>query len=861
MNGRCKTESRLPSLHARHSRVLCFCIVATLLFIVNFPVAFADESDERFFQGLRDRRLFSLVEEYCLEELGNATISDQQRVTLLLELSRTYVDHAQYVADDEQADLWDRGAAVIDDAVSRGPLPRGELLAVQRALVSASQCAFQRVHCDLYDSDRPARDAGLTAGRDAIDRLKRAEAALQADQSTTLTADERRRLLRNVRLQLGLVSLELAQLHPVNSPDRAESLLNAKEWLSRLDDRPSRDDAGWQARVGMAVCFRLQGDPSAARREISALMADQPSDRDVVDRLAAEHVRLLLLGNKAADAGQFFVSYRRKQKRLPGELHLLKVEALIRIRELAAEHNSKKLTDQLDVQLQNAIKHVDLEVGGYWSARCRTLLDRLKESDSLGTQVADLMQSARSKFLAGETRESARGYLQAAQLAEDTGKAKPAADFRFTAASILLKAKEYSDAISAFDLFLKKHATDQRAANADLLKAWSLGQLFYSDQSSERRHSYVAALNQHREAYAGTDGAGDATWMLGQVEEQSRQVVKALDLYLQVPADHRYGVAARLAVARVYEQIFDRLEATGTQPDVVARWQSRAARDLQTLEKQIQNDGSPLSIESGRFLLSMARVYLRFKTPDYDATDAMLERVTRAMKTERPNAAKSDNQQRLSLLADARRSRIVSLAGRKQTVEASMLLNQLAAEDTAGFLDVIDGLSKLAEQQNDILAFELGLLQIKALDLLQAKGTANVDARRLDLMRARALMTTAKYVDAIELLKKVLKQSPKDQSVLKQLAHAWEGTGKTPSLTQAVGIWKRIESMNKPGSAAWCESRYHVARLSLKLGQTDEAKKLLTVTRLLYPKLGSPEIRDRFSELSKQLENSKVGSP
>jgi tetratricopeptide (TPR) repeat protein len=193
--------------------------------------------------------------------------------------------------------------------------------------------------------------------------------------------------------------------------------------------------------------------------------------------------------------------------------------------------------------------------------------------------------------------------------------------------------------------------------------------------------------------------------------------------------------------------------------------------------------------------------------------------------------------------------------------EASLLLNQLATEDSAGFLDVVDGLSRLAEKQNDVLAYELGLLQIKALDLLQARGVADVDARRLDLVRARALMTTAKYFDAIALLKNILKQSPQDQSVLTQLAAAWEGTGQSKSWAEAVGIWRRIASLNKPGSAAWCEARYHVARISMKMGKTDEAEKLLKVTRLLYPTLGTPEIRDRFTELANQFEAAKVGSP
>lgn len=839
-------------------------MILNTVFFLAVGACVAGESDDRFFQGLRDRRLFSLAEEHCVSELEAARLTPTRRVELSLELSRTYVEHAQYISGAEQVELWDQAAAVIDNVLAtKQILPNRELLAIQRGLVSVSKSAFQRAHCDLFVEDAAARQAGLDAGRDAIQRFRQIESDLEKGRYE-LSSREKRQLLRNVRLQLGLASLEIAQLQPLDSPDRAEALLNANEWLDQMGERPSLDDAGWNARIGMAVCYRLQGNPGAARREVTALMTDTPTDVYILDRMAAEYVRLLLLDDKAADAGQFFVKHRQRHKRLSGELHLLKVETLMQIRRLAVEHNSAELAKQLDAQLDVAIKHVDLEVGGYWSARCRVLVDRLSESNTLGTEAAELMQSARSQFNAGRTQESAQGYLAAARAAEKSGKSKPAADFRFTAASILLQSKDYANANVAFDLFVTKHAMDERVANASLLKAWSLGRIYNSDRTPEHREAYSASLKNYRERYPETDGAGDAHWMLGQLEEQQRQVVTALELYLQVPAQHRYGPSARLAVCRIYELIFDRLAAESAAPLKVQKWQVRATADLTAMIKRFTEDG-PLSYGKAEFLLRTAQVFLKFPSPDYAGVDRLLETVNAAMQTERIDDDELANQRRVSLLAEARRARIVSLAGRKQTAQAALLLNQLATQDSAEFLDVVDGLSKLAEQRNDGLAFELGLLQIKALDLLEARtsngSNAAVDTRRLKLMRVQALMTTAGYGDAIKLLQQILKTSPKDQTIMAQLAAAYEAANRKESIEKSHAVWKRVESMNKPGSVAWCDARYHVARLGLKLGLVTETQKLLKVTRLLYPNLGNAEISARFSELEKTIGRSKVGSP
>ena len=66
-----------------------------------------------------------------------------------------------------------------------------------------------------------------------------------------------------------------------------------------------------------------------------------------------------------------------------------------------------------------------------------------------------------------------------------------------------------------------------------------------------------------------------------------------------------------------------------------------------------------------------------------------------------------------------------------------------------------------------------------------------------------------------------------------------------------------MESQVKPGSLEWLEMRYQVARLCWRLGQTEECRKLLGVTRLLYPQLGDAELRTQYEQLQRKVDKKR----
>ena len=62
--------------------------------VVLAGAAAADPTDERFLDGLRTSRLFSLAETYCRDRLAQTDLGPADRADLVIELSRTHAQHA-----------------------------------------------------------------------------------------------------------------------------------------------------------------------------------------------------------------------------------------------------------------------------------------------------------------------------------------------------------------------------------------------------------------------------------------------------------------------------------------------------------------------------------------------------------------------------------------------------------------------------------------------------------------------------------------------------------------------------------------------------------------------------------------------
>ena len=76
---------------------------------------------------------------------------------------------------------------------------------------------------------------------------------------------------------------------------------------------------------------------------------------------------------------------------------------------------------------------------------------------------------------------------------------------------------------------------------------------------------------------------------------------------------------------------------------------------------------------------------------------------------------------------------------------------------------------------------------------------------------------------------------------------------------RGIDLWRKIESRLEAGSRDWLAARLEVCQSLRRLHKESDCRKLLGVTRLLYPEIEDHELRREFDQLAAELKG--VDSP
>ncbi|MBT4868424.1 MAG: outer membrane protein assembly factor BamD [Planctomycetaceae bacterium] len=842
---------------------MAFCLTATTV------SSAADDSTTKYFAQLRQRRLFSLAEGYCLSRLSEGKLSQGRRTQLTIELSRTLSEHARFTSGQEQTELWQRATAAIDELLKSSPQnPRRLLLQTQRALSLAAQGEHLRWQVELFPYDETLKPRAVAAFDQAILQLKESEkeAAEQlrktgrrrSADADALSPYELRSLTNHLGFQIGQALVERAKLDPAGSPDRVATLMEAESWLSRLAKRSAEQALTLDSRLLMAESSRMRGD----RKQTAAVLKSMQSEnsaRELLDRMKAVEARLMLDEDRATDAAQLLSRYRVERLRLPGELQYLQIEALSSLWAVAEGRKQDDLATQLTEQIEAHADRAEAEVGGFWAYRCRLLVETMRETKRYGVELATVVREARSNYSAGRIDEAVEAYGRAYETAERGDNDEIAMEIGYTRASVQLQSKNFNAAAEGFEQLANRFPKDSRAATAHLLSAYSLGRAYEQKRTKLRREKYTNALVRHRTGYPKHETMAEATWMLASLEERRLQVTRALKLYREIPVDHRRGPLAEVAVARCYEKILDRVREL-ERP--IETWENDAIARLATMTSVYANQQSPLGIEQTEVCLRFARICLNRARPDYRRGAKLLDlieasRIRQMREQQSDPAAETDVvKRRWKLLYQAATQlRIVTLAGGGRFDEAKSLIETLADADARDVLGILDGLSELTANADTKTRNEMGKLQFDAAQELDRRRNElkPTEQKRLDHCLGQAYVATGRSTEAIKVYESLLSQTPKDRRLLKTVAELLTDCGTRECLLNAKTQWRKLESMERAGEPAWMSARYQVVWCLFALKEHDECRKLLAVTRLLYPALGGDELRSRFAELEKKL--------
>jgi hypothetical protein len=826
------------------------------------PGVRGDDATTRYFDGLLQRGLVSVAEAESLRHLADPLLKPADKTRWTVRLAMALARHAEISGGDERQLLWDRARQTLDNyaAITTAP-PRREDLLVARALLEHRRAELMMWEYDICGRGAAARQTALAAAttdaaalQTLVNQLN--ELARLAGRRTPaqiadgeLTPREVRELQREVQLALAAALVNRTELAP-DGTERGMLASDAEALLRDLADGWIGEVSTWEARILRARLSRLQRDPEQTADVVQSALRDEPAQW-IADRLFAELVRGQLELGRVDEALATLLARGRETSRLSDELIFLQVEAHLAAAQLA---KSKRETE-LEADLRGRAKAWSRQLTGGWLARAELKLNAEREIEDHGPEVVAAVQSARDAYQAGDVQRAADEFGRAADLARGQNRFFSAEEFDYTRASILVSTEDLAGAVAVLDAMRVGPERGPLAADAAALRSYVLGKLYEADPTRTRREAYTAALEVQRFEFDGSTTADDATWRLAGFEERRNQWTRALDLYRTLTDRDAHGSAAQVRMAVLYEQILERLRELQQPPD---EWEDRAVEELAAFVRGYRTSTVPLSEMQAEVSVRLVRIVLNHREHPYSNAVELLQPVLdggAALERSVDREGTALTPAWILWLRTARQLRIVALAGQGDLRTARDEFHELALTDPQQVLELLHGLSDLTESIPADQRKALGHLQLDAVRELRASehDLSEDDRRAVALLEAEAYEATGNLVDAAAASERLLAESPQDGALLQNAAELLLRLDTPEAAARARPLWLKIEKQSTKGSREWLIARLHVAECLLRTGEADESRKLLGMTRLVYPELGGADLKARYDALELKL--------
>lgn len=841
-----------------------------MLLITFCNVGFAEDHTTAYFEGLRQRHLFGIAEGYCLNRLAQPRLSEPDRARYTLELVRTLSAHAMVAEDAEQTELWKRANNAITQILKAHPnWTDAPIFNAERSRISAQKADILYWQVKAVPHNEALKQKTISNLTNAASELTQSEKQLNQllkrsgthKDFTLLGTALLRDSLMDFQLLIAQTKMKLADLYDHQVNQKTVNLDAAKKWLTPLSQRASTLQITWMSRLALIQCKRIAGDLGAAVRAIQRLIKEKPPAY-LKEPLFVESMRILLAENKAQLAATQIINYRQENNGTSSELGYLEIEALIQLRKIALDKKQEALEAEIWQQIETRTQLLWTSQPGYWAQRARMLVNQQQQLDQYGSSISQSLKQAQLFYSQGKTEEAIEAYNETAKQAAEQGNTDLAFELGFTSASLQLKDKQYKKAAAHFQSLVQRYDSVPKAADASLLAAWCLGQLYTQSRTKSRRLAYTAALEAHRKRFPSGTSFYEAGWMLARLEESRLQYSKALILYSEVPENHPRLLDAQLGIARCYENILLRLSSLNKPTQA---WRQEAIDVLEKMLAHFPNESNQAKLQiQADIALQLTRIYLNDMPPLYRKANRLLELIVHTSSNIVAQLKRNNEQSDSSVSQTTReiqhwnrisnqalRLQIIALAGQGNPSEARSLVENLETAGTDELLSVLNGVSQINLELTPQVRRELGLLQLKSAEKLASRRDElkPQQIRQLDLCLAEAYLAIDQPIRALEYYQALLKQSPNDRSLIKQVALLLEKCGTKECLRQSRQKWRQIEQTEKAGSLPWLETRLHIIQTSFKSGDEAEAKKLLGVTMLLYPELGNAELQSRYREM------------
>jgi tetratricopeptide (TPR) repeat protein len=820
----------------RTQPILIFLAVATQ---IVWPLsAHGETADQRFVDGLVERRLFSLAETACRNQLAGSDLSPRQQADWTVELIRVISLHATHSPPSERAAQWQAAHQDAQQFLASNPQhPRRVLVELQDGLAYLAEGEMARLEADVAVEPQEALDRARETIRAAARQLEAIEKQLTEQMAASsgrsrdddqLSADELFSLQNNVRFQLARAFRNQALCYPSDSSDRVAALDNATKQLNAtLTQLQPTDSLTWQVYLDLATCYRLRGELPQAQRTLQTLLSESaPVEAQLGG--SAELAHVLIAADRARQAIDEIQRARSQLQQTSPALDFAELEAMLSLWKTSASRKDETMAAQWKEKVAQAVTQIEQLHGAYWGRRAK-----LGQLSVAGTGLAEgdidiLASSAGEMYKREEFDDAIRTFDRAAELARTAGNVQKASEIEYNSALIEQELQRYEAAARRLRRLAFEDPSHAQSPSKHLLAAFNLAQELRRDASLIDR--YQMLLEEHLEQWPSGNTANIARQWLGDSYLSQQRWEEAISAFRAITADAKQFADAMDRLATCW---LGWLQQRRREDQPINAILNDATQYFDTIilgpQRQWPERWSPAQL---RAVLATARLRLEYAPEDLVDAQRVLEAAL-------PHAPQDDPQ----WLEEVQSLLVVALAGQPgQQDNALQLLQQLGSGSLDQLLELIKRLSNLSASAPANLRRQIAQVQLAALDQVNASSTDLPAGRQLsiDQARAQALRDAGQLTEALNVYRQLATEQPDSATIQLALAEVLLQSTDEPTLSEAIQQWQKVARRLRPGTNEWLRARYSIALALYRRNRPSRdgkpADRALAAQRLRYLK-------------------------
>ena len=835
-------------------RALAFVIgiASALLMLSATAVAAPHSDDSRFIDGLRQRRLFRLAEDYCNGRLAEDQLSEVERTDTVIELIRCCAAHAANSPPREREPQWQRARQTAADFLRENPKnPRLVLVAVQDALTLLARGSLLRQEAEVLPESAATTETARVVLREATRSLEKIDGDLSREiplrhrrsaVSGELSAEELIALRLHVQFYQAQSLRNRALCYAADSDDRVAMLTQAVDVLRQaLTQIASEDSLADHIRIDLAACYRSLGDFAGAEQALSPVLRGEPEPEIHLDAMA-EAARTELDRQRPQQALTLLDQNDESAGRSSAEFDFARLQTYIALWRAAQTDENQEQADIWRKRSVAMVGRIEQMQGPYWGRRADLLLVHSIGGSAGSADVEVLARTADNMYRTGQLDEAVSAYDKAANAAMRSGDEQHAFAFRYKAALVEHTRKNYERASVKFRDLGRELPEHQKASDAHLLAAWNAAQLARAEPSALALYGDI--LVEHLTVWPESRSSHTARLWLGRLREGQREMESAVGAYQGVPRGAQEYDEALHGAARCWTNQLDAaLSAQQPRQELAEAAAGFFEGQLADLLSNPSQAWAPLD----RFCAEQAaRIRLRYTESGF----ARSELVLRAALDASPPPDGDWQTSAVSLL-------VVALAGQAaKHKEAEQMLLRLGNDSPQQLLAISSAVAEIGGSASEPSKRNLANLQLAVVEKL-ARGRTDFDdvtRQTLDRVRAESLLLAGRRAEGLQAYAQLTRDYPDSGRLQEAYAALLLAEGDQSSLTEALNRWRRVTARSRPQSERWYRAKYSVALALYRLGKKADAASRIQYLLATPPGLEGTAWKDKFTALLERCE-------